>query len=203
MVDMQRVANELKPLIKLAKEQNWTIESGKNDTRLVWKGPNGEGPVYTGYRCNGRDLHNFRAELVRAGLNLEGDQKVKEEHDTFEEMEGMLETAKTVTGEDIKNAMNLLLASFSTLQVKGEMFDQAKQDADEWKQLAEEATAETERWKTRARQAETLLDGVRTCFGLAGWAILPEIAKILGIDAQNGTPALATQATTSRTEIKQ
>lgn len=188
----ERIASELKPLVKLAKDQGWTI-SGTDKGKLVWRGPNGEGPVYTGYRCQGRDLMNYRAELIRNGLKL--DEHTARDHVREETAVQLLDAGSNASLEEIQNAMSLVSASVATMIVKAEEFDTAKASADEWEKLAEEALAEANKAKESLVQIETTLMAVRQCFELAPWAILPEIAKLLGINA--GGPSggsLATQA---------
>lgn len=186
-IDMSRVATELKPLMKAARDQGWTITDA-NGSKLVWRGPNGEGPVYTGYRINGRDLYNYAAELRRNGLKLddENDKKATEQED----IEKVLEIGQSVTIKQITDAMDIVSGGVSVLVAKAMGFDELKKEVEEYNQLVQEASAEIDSLRAKNVEMQTKLDAIYAAFGLAGWAVLPEIAKILNIDATNPTGAL-------------
>jgi hypothetical protein len=60
---------EMMRLVHIGFEQGWTVDA-KGGSQLVWKGPNGEGPVTTPNRIQGRGLANVIALLQRNGLDL-------------------------------------------------------------------------------------------------------------------------------------
>lgn len=193
----ERIASELKPLVKLAKDQGWTV-AGTDSGKLVWRGPNGEGPVYTGYRCPGRELLNYRAELVRAGLRL--DEKAAVDHVQETQVVRILDRAEGTTLDQIKDALDIINGGLAVLVVKAEEFNKVQQDAKEWEDLATEAQSAAERAIRRDENTQLLLDEIREAFKLAPWAILPEIARIVGV-ANGGPqkpPSLAEQATGER-----
>lgn len=195
----ERIAPELKPLVKLAKDQGWTI-SGSNNGKLVWRGPNGEGPVYTGYRCQGRDLQNYRAELVRNGLRL--DEENAKAHSTYTEVAEMLEAHDTnpMSVEEIAMHIDIVMKQLSPLIAKATLCDEARKQTEEWKQMAEEALSDSEKVVAKLSEARTMIDAIRECFNMAPWAILPEIARLLGIDA--GGPTLNHLTPTAIKEAK-
>lgn len=178
-IDMTRVATELKPVMKAAREQGWTI-TDSNGSKLVWRGPNGEGPVYTGYRVNGRDLHNYVAELRRNGLKLDDDNNKKA--DDQEDIERILEVGQAVTIKQITDAMDIVSGGVSVLVAKALAFDQHQGELEEYQELVTEASTEIDNLRAKVAEYETKLDAIHAAFNLAGWAVLPEIAKILNID---------------------
>lgn len=178
----ERIATELKPLVKLAKEQGWTV-SGSDNGKLVWRGPNGEGPVYTGYRCQGRDLMNFRAELLRNGLKL--DERNAKELANDEQMYKALDDSTDVDIDKVMEALSFLGSTVAGICAKAQATDDATKAVGEWREIAEDAVNDARKAKEGAQQNQTILDAIRQCFNLQPWAILPEIARLLGIDAAN------------------
>lgn len=183
MVMTQRISNELKPLVKLAKDQGWTIESAQNGSKLVWRGPKGEGPVFTGYRTTGRDMMNHRAELVRAGLKL--DEEQAKQHTNEVEVTRMINEAEAnpMTTDELTALLDKVMSQLATLNAKAALFEKARHDLSEWEQIAQEAQDAAEVALQKLSETNTMLDAIRQCFSLAPWAILPEIARLLGIDS--------------------
>lgn len=179
MVDMARVATELRPLMKAAKEQGWNI-TDSNGSKLIWRGPNGEGPVYTGYRVNGRDLANYSAELRRNGLRLDDEHGKKA--DEQEDIERIVEIGEAVSIKQITDAMDVVSGGVSVLVAKAMGFDKMKAEVEEYAELTRDASDEIDRLRAKVAEYETKFDAIHAAFNLAGWAVLPEIAKILNID---------------------
>lgn len=190
MVSNERVANELKPLVKLAREQGWRVNGneGRNSSKLVWRGPNGEGPVYTGYRVQSpNDLANYRTQLRRAGLRLDADQEDKAQVD--EVAIRVKETADEMTFEEALEKLRelaLVIYQKSTVEGKGS----------EWKALAESyeedmkaAQKTLEQHKQMIEDQRDTLAQIREAFKLQPWAILGKIAEIMGLDPE-GNPKL-------------
>ena len=60
---------EIEALVHLGLAQGWKVDPLPGG-KLAWKGPNGEGPVFTPLRVVGRGKNNVTSQLARAGLDV-------------------------------------------------------------------------------------------------------------------------------------
>lgn len=177
-----KVDDAIRKLIKVAEDQGWTVRLSKaNSGRLKWYDADGNLRSSTPTGGVGRTAQNVRAQLRKAGLNVDG---VSEER-TDETFEVDLEE-DVITPEQ---ALEVLMEHFTSAPTVDLSAVEALRDQVEaWKASSHEFQAELTKSQQREAQLRkqvsdqaALLQSLGDAFELPVTQILGKLADLLGV----------------------